>query len=308
LLHAGIAPGFVSRLERELHDHFEDLQLEALRQGRNPAGASREARARLGRDSDIFDSFLARPELLSWVYRSRLVYGVLSWIVAAWFAFQIAKRAAVTSTIARYGFASVAASIVTLCLLFTLQLTISLGSLPVLTDAQSRATVRTLAVVVPPSIDQTPTHGPTQPIAEPGQQNGTRWVNRPSGPRPAPISAEGALLADLIQPVFEMPPAPPIVRPGFGIADGDMLPIVKVSPIYPPRAAARGLEGYVVIEYTVSRSGTVRDIVVIESSSSLFEQSALEAATRFKYKPRIVGGEAVAVSGVRTIIRFKLEA
>jgi protein TonB len=133
-------------------------------------------------------------------------------------------------------------------------------------------------------------------------------MNRPSGPRPTVGNAEGTLLVDLVKPEFELPPTPPIVRPGFGIADGDMLPIVKVSPIYPPRAAARGLEGYVVIEYTVSRSGTVRDIVVIESSSSLFEQSALEAATRFKYKPRIVGGEAVAVAGVRTIIRFKLEA
>lgn len=94
---------------------------------------------------------------------------------------------------------------------------------------------------------------------------------------------------------------------GFGVADGEYLPIVKVAPIYPARAASRGLEGYVIVEYTVTRTGTTRDARVVESSSSLFERAAVESALKYKYKPRVINGEPVEVPGVRTIIRFELE-
>ena len=69
---------------------------------------------------------------------------------------------------------------------------------------------------------------------------------------------------------------------------------------------SRGLEGYVILEYTVTKQGTVRDPVVIESSSSLFERSAIRSAERYKYKPRVIDGEPVEVPGVRTKISFKL--
>ena len=94
---------------------------------------------------------------------------------------------------------------------------------------------------------------------------------------------------------------------GIGISDGEYLPIVKVAPVYPSRALQRGLEGYVIVEYTVTPTGSVRDPVVIESSSSLFERAALESALKYKYKPRVIDGEPVEVPGVQTIIRFELE-
>ena len=94
---------------------------------------------------------------------------------------------------------------------------------------------------------------------------------------------------------------------GFGVSDGEYLPIVKVAPVYPSRALSRGLEGYVIVEFTVTRQGTVRDPVVVESSSSLFERAAVEAALKFKYKPRVIGGEAVEVPGVRNKITFEIQ-
>ena len=45
----------------------------------------------------------------------------------------------------------------------------------------------------------------------------------------------------------------------LGVGEGDYLPIVKVAPIYPRRAVSRGVEGYCVVEYSVTRSGTTRD-------------------------------------------------
>ena len=93
----------------------------------------------------------------------------------------------------------------------------------------------------------------------------------------------------------------------FAIVDGDYLPIVKVAPIYPRRAQTRGLEGYCLIEFTVTKLGTVTDARPVECSSSLFERASVNAALKFKYKPRVVDGEPIEVPGVQHIIRFELE-
>lgn len=93
---------------------------------------------------------------------------------------------------------------------------------------------------------------------------------------------------------------------GFGATDGEYLPIVKVEPVYPQRALARRLEGYVVLEFVVTRTGAVRDIVVLDSTAAIFERPAVEAAEKFRYKPRVIDGEPVEVAGVRNIITFKM--
>lgn len=94
---------------------------------------------------------------------------------------------------------------------------------------------------------------------------------------------------------------------GFGITDGEYLPIVKVAPVYPARALNRGLEGYVIVEFTVTPNGSTRDVSVIESTSTLFERAATEAALKFKYKPRVIDGVGVEVPGVRNKISFAIE-
>ena len=94
---------------------------------------------------------------------------------------------------------------------------------------------------------------------------------------------------------------------GFGVSDGEYLPIVKVAPVYPTRAASRGLEGYVIVEFTVTETGATSDIFVVESTSSLFERAAVDAASKFKYKPRVIDGTPVSVAGVRNKITFQLE-
>jgi protein TonB len=102
------------------------------------------------------------------------------------------------------------------------------------------------------------------------------------------------------------------VAPGFGFAagsaDGDYLPIVKVAPVYPSRAIDREIEGYVIVEFTVTKTGAVRDPKVVEyHPSTIFNRAALAAALKFKYKPRIVNGEPIEVNGVLNKITFRLE-
>ena len=96
-------------------------------------------------------------------------------------------------------------------------------------------------------------------------------------------------------------------RGNFAVVDGDYLPIVKVAPIYPRRAQTRGLEGWCLLEFTVTKTGTVRDARAIECTSSLFERASVNAAGKFKYKPRVVDGQEIEVPGVQHIIRFEME-
>lgn len=97
---------------------------------------------------------------------------------------------------------------------------------------------------------------------------------------------------------------------GFGLSpsDGDYLPIVKVQPMYPRRALSRGIEGYVIVMFTVTRQGTTRDHVIVESKPrGIFDRAALRAATKFKYKPRVVDGQPIEVPGVQNKITFLIE-
>jgi protein TonB len=95
----------------------------------------------------------------------------------------------------------------------------------------------------------------------------------------------------------------------LGVGEGDYLPIVKVAPIYPQRALSRSIEGYCVVQYVVTKNGTIRNPTVVEDqcTSSLFHQASLQAALKFKYKPRVVDGQAVEVPGVRNKFTYEIQ-
>ncbi len=138
-------------------------------------------------------------------------------------------------------------------------------------------------------------------------------VERPPDAQPPPPMQPDRQLDDMDSSTITIPVSAPRVqhdisigRDGF-FSDGEYMPIVQVAPQYPRRAAERGLEGYVILEFTVTREGTVRDPVVIESSSSVFDRSAMDAVLRFRYRPRVIDGEPVEVPGVRFRITFELE-
>ena len=95
---------------------------------------------------------------------------------------------------------------------------------------------------------------------------------------------------------------------GMSSGDGEYLPIVKVAPIYPRRAQTRGITGYCIVEYTVTKSGSIRDPKPVDCQpSGVFESASVKAATKFKYKPRVVDGEAIEVAGVQNKFTYELE-
>ncbi|MBB3062087.1 energy transducer TonB [Microbulbifer rhizosphaerae] len=99
---------------------------------------------------------------------------------------------------------------------------------------------------------------------------------------------------------------------GGAFSEGDYLPIVKVQPQYPRRALQRGIEGYVIVEYTVTTNGSVRDPKVVEAftldgnPTTIFNRAAIKSALKYKYKPRVVDGQAMEVPGVKTKISFNM--
>ena len=95
---------------------------------------------------------------------------------------------------------------------------------------------------------------------------------------------------------------------GLSASDGEYLPIVKVAPVYPRRAQTRGIEGWVLLSFTVTETGSVIDPQVIDAEpSGVFDSAAKKAVERFKYKPRVVNGQPQVVTGVEHLITFKLD-
>jgi protein TonB len=95
---------------------------------------------------------------------------------------------------------------------------------------------------------------------------------------------------------------------GMATGDGEYLPIVKVAPIYPRRAQTRGITGYCIVEYTVTTSGAIRDPRAVDCQpSGVFDDASVKAAAKFKYKPRVVDGEAIEVAGVQNKFTYELE-
>lgn len=93
---------------------------------------------------------------------------------------------------------------------------------------------------------------------------------------------------------------------GFSATDGEYLPIVRVPPQYPARAAENGVEGYVIVVFTVTAEGTTKDVVAVESSHKMFERAAVKAAQKYKYKPRVIDGDPIESPGVRVRVEFTL--
>lgn len=195
----------------------------------------------------------------------------------------------------RYGVSVGIGLCVTFGLLFVMQLLIASGQGSV-ADKRSAHLVDFVRVVRNPTVERqrTKPEKPPEPSEQPDLPQSTTGD-----------SFETGLTVSMTAPAIDG--GVRLGGSGFSLGDGEYLPFVKVTPVYPRRAQERELEGYAVVEYTVTSLGTTRDIRLVESSNSVFDRPCLEAAEKFKYKPRTVNGETIDVPGVRNICTFELE-
>ena len=84
-------------------------------------------------------------------------------------------------------------------------------------------------------------------------------------------------------------------------------PLEKKAPIYPYVTQFNGIEGYCIVQYTVTQLGKVKDAFPETCSPiGLFEGVSVESAKKFIYQPRIVDGIPKSVSGVQNKFTFDL--
>ena len=84
--------------------------------------------------------------------------------------------------------------------------------------------------------------------------------------------------------------------------EGDVIPIVRINPMYPRDAQIRGLEGWVRLEFTITEVGTVKNPKVIEADPPrVFNREALRAILKWKFKPRVIDGVAVERTANQTL-------
>jgi len=86
----------------------------------------------------------------------------------------------------------------------------------------------------------------------------------------------------------------------------EAIPLIRTSPLYPPRALSRKIEGKVKVLFTITKEGTVIDPKVIQATpKQTFNRAALRAIRKWKFKKKLVDGAAVSWQSVQTIT-FKL--
>ncbi|NOR71536.1 MAG: TonB family protein [Methylomarinum sp.] len=86
----------------------------------------------------------------------------------------------------------------------------------------------------------------------------------------------------------------------------NVIPLLRIPPRYPMRAANRHIEGWVKVEFTITEQGTVKNPVVVDAHpSKIFNRAALQAIKRWKFKAKIIGGEAFEQRAIQTL-QFKL--
>jgi len=90
-------------------------------------------------------------------------------------------------------------------------------------------------------------------------------------------------------------------------AEGDIIPVVVIRPMYPREAAISGTQGWVKVEFTITEVGTVKNPRVIDAKPPrVFNREAIRAILKWKFKPRVVDGIAVERRATQ-VIDFTLD-
>tara|TARA_R110002167_G_scaffold7308_4_gene34435 strand:- start:7104 stop:7721 length:618 start_codon:yes stop_codon:yes gene_type:complete len=91
------------------------------------------------------------------------------------------------------------------------------------------------------------------------------------------------------------------------ITSREPVPIVRVQPSYPIRAAERMLEGQCTVLFDITPQGTTANVRPLDCSSSLFESAAVNAVARWRYSPQVQEGQPVMHRGATTQLVFRLD-
>jgi periplasmic protein TonB len=105
--------------------------------------------------------------------------------------------------------------------------------------------------------------------------------------------------------------APPIFDEHNGVQapdTGSATALFMVAPRYPNRAIQRGIEGYVDLLFDITPTGKTENIRVLHAEpKGYFESSSIKTLKKWKYKPAMDDGVAIAQKNKMTRIKFELD-
>ncbi|MDR1452279.1 MAG: energy transducer TonB [Helicobacteraceae bacterium] len=94
---------------------------------------------------------------------------------------------------------------------------------------------------------------------------------------------------------------------GRGVAERGLTPMSGIAPNYPRAAKMRGIEGAVELEFVITESGEVTDVMVVTAiNGDWFVETAVRAISRWRFAPKMVNGKPTRQLA-RQVFTFKLE-
>lgn len=89
--------------------------------------------------------------------------------------------------------------------------------------------------------------------------------------------------------------------------DKNYQPMTKATPVYPARARDRYIEGYVVVEFTVTKQGKVEDVTVVSAEpKGVFDRAAIRAVQNYVFAPCTDQGRIFEITHVPLKFSFDL--
>lgn len=137
---------------------------------------------------------------------------------------------------------------------------------------------------------------------KPPEEKVRRQPEPPEPPRPPEeipsVATEARIVAQPTRIEIAATELPGAIRTGLDASPGlpadygsdTLVPLIRVEPNYPGRAAARGIEGEVQLAFTVLADGSVSGVEVLRADPrGVFEHQAMRAVARWKFRPRAAG-------------------
>lgn len=115
-------------------------------------------------------------------------------------------------------------------------------------------------------------------------------------PKTPPTEVRGEI------PDFKFPEIEPVNFKVL-VADGDPQPILRGAPLMPTRAER---SGHCTVAFDVSTEGRPYNVNTTFCTQNLFERSTIKSVQKWKFKPRILNGRPVSMSGLKNRVTYRL--
>jgi protein TonB len=100
-----------------------------------------------------------------------------------------------------------------------------------------------------------------------------------------------------------------VVDPIYSLKEVDQLPapISQTGPVYPRTLRTQRLEGTVDVGFVITSKGTTQDPHAVSSTNEGFEQAAIDAVKKWRFKPATKDGKPVNTK-VLVTVTFSLKS